>query len=646
MLSIWERSGPSFDWIRESSSCFWAIFEAGSPIALWPSSAPITRVTSTISASTAARPRRVLRLVGSVVGRVGIGSAAAPCSTTAVGQARASAPELSAVANRRARSVAKRLPRSDQAGASGRSRPRPLPHYDRRMPEEFCDVGRGVTLCYETFGDPDDTPILLVMGLATQMIAWHEDFCEQLAERGFYVVRFDNRDIGRSTHFDFRPPTRGPDAPPPLSDPSSTRSPTWLRTPPSCSASSEIAPAHVVGASMGGMIGQMLAAEHPERVRSLTSIMSTTGSRWHGQPAPSVYRYLLRPPPRDRDGYIERAAEIFGLVGSTGFAARRAVHPRARRPRLRPRLRRPRPAAASSARSSPRATAPGKLRRIKAPTLVIHGTVDKMIRPSGGRATAKAIPGARLMMIEGMGHDLPRGVWPQIIDAIAEHARAATAAAAAVAAALSGGRSRATMRVAATAAFMASRDRRVQHVPRRLAIQIDEPSPDQRRPPPASPGRGTRPRRRSPRARARGELLLQRHPVVRVVDVAGRIHLRRPEAPGPSAPRRRRLRVAQAHIGVAAGGALLIDLDEVGREAHRPAALRDPGRPRARPSPRRRSPPLIEVRRSAEKRPMPLQKVRTRELARRSAGSDSTRIRVRRTIQAPRPSKPASIRSA
>jgi len=301
------------------------------------------------------------------------------------------------------------------------------------MPEEFCDVGRGVTLCYETFGDPDDTPILLIMGLATQMIAWHEDFCEQLAERGFYVVRFDNRDIGLSTHFDFRPPTMGQ----------------MLRRRPrpeqySLSDMAEdaavltrelgIAPVHVVGASMGGMIGQMLAAEHPEVVRSLTSIMSTTGSRWHGQPAASVYRYLLRPPPRDRDGYIQRSAEIFGLVGSTGFE-RDEQYVRERAGRAFDRgfdVRAGGRQLGAIVASGDRTKALG---RIKAPTLVIHGSVDKMIRPSGGKATAKAIPGARLMMIEGMGHDLPRGVWPQIIDAVSEHARAADGASARAAAA-------------------------------------------------------------------------------------------------------------------------------------------------------------------------------------------------------------------
>ena len=294
------------------------------------------------------------------------------------------------------------------------------------MDERFCDVGRGVTLCYETFGDPDDTPIVLIMGLATQMIAWHEEFCEQLADRGFQVVRFDNRDIGRSTHFDFRPPTVlemvrrrvRPDQYS-LSDMAHDTA-ALLRE-------LGVAPAHVVGASMGGMIGQVLAAEHPEVVRSLVSIMSTTGSRWHGQPALSVYRYLLTPLPRDRDGYIQRSAEVFGLVGSTGFdrdeqyIRERAGRAYDRGYDVRAGGRQLGAIVASGDRTR-------MLRRIKAPTLVIHGTVDKMIRPSGGRATAKAIPGARLLMIEGMGHDLPRGAWPRLLDAISEHARAADGA--------------------------------------------------------------------------------------------------------------------------------------------------------------------------------------------------------------------------
>ena len=289
--------------------------------------------------------------------------------------------------------------------------------------ERFCDVGRGITLCYDTFGDPADPPILLVMGLATQMIAWHHDFCEQLADRGFQVVRFDNRDIGRSTHMGFPPPTTGqllrrrfrPEQYD-LSDMAEDARGLLREL--------ELEPAHVVGASMGGMIGQVLAAEHPESVRSLTSIMSSTGNRWTGQPAPSVYKYLLRRPPTDREGYIDRAAEIFGVVGSTGFPRdetyirERAAHSFDRGYDVR-----------AGGRQLAAITASGDRTRmlhgIRVPTLVIHGTVDKLIRPSGGRATARAIPGARLLMVEGMGHDLPRGAWPQLIDAIAGHAHGA-----------------------------------------------------------------------------------------------------------------------------------------------------------------------------------------------------------------------------
>jgi pimeloyl-ACP methyl ester carboxylesterase len=264
------------------------------------------------------------------------------------------------------------------------------------------------------------------MGLATQMIAWHEDFCGQLAERGFYVVRFDNRDIGRSTHFDFRPPTIGQmmrrrvgSDQYSLSD-MAADSAGLLRE-------LGISPAHVVGASMGGMIGQVLAAEHPDRVRSLTSLMSTTGSRWHGQPALSVYRYLLRPPPHDRDGYIDRAAAVFGLVGSTGFD-RDEQYIRERAGRAFDRGYDVRAGGRQLGAIIASGDRTRMLGEIKAPALVIHGSVDKMIRPSGGRATAKAIPGARLMMIDGMGHDLPRGAWPLLLDAISEHARAADGA--------------------------------------------------------------------------------------------------------------------------------------------------------------------------------------------------------------------------
>jgi pimeloyl-ACP methyl ester carboxylesterase len=294
------------------------------------------------------------------------------------------------------------------------------------MAESFCRVG-DVELCYETFGDPADPAMLLIMGLGTQMLGWEEELCEQLAARGFHVIRYDNRDIGRSTILDdFPVPTLGQ----------------IVRRDKDAAAYTlaELAAdgvglldhlgierAHLVGASMGGMIAQTIAARRPERVLSLVSIMSNTGSRLSGQPALSTYRLFLRPLPRDRDAYVRQAAELFAHIGSRGFerdeAAFReqlgAMHDRSHSP-------------GSASRQLAAILAAGnrtrELRNITAPTLVIHGTADRLIRPSGGRATARAIPGARLLTIEGMGHDLPRGAWPQIIDAIVENAaRAPTA---------------------------------------------------------------------------------------------------------------------------------------------------------------------------------------------------------------------------
>jgi pimeloyl-ACP methyl ester carboxylesterase len=186
----------------------------------------------------------------------------------------------------------------------------------------------------------------------------------------------------------------------------------------------ELGPAHVVGVSMGGMIAQTLAAEYPEWVRSLVSIMSTTGNRWRGQPAPGIYRFLLRRAPADRDAFIEHLSVLFRAISSPGFPhdeqgvrdIAALSYDRGHDP-------------AASGRQLGAIVASGDrtaaLGRIAVPTLVIHGTRDRMIRPSGGRATARAIPGARLMMVEGMGHDLPQGAWPLLIDAISAHAKAA-----------------------------------------------------------------------------------------------------------------------------------------------------------------------------------------------------------------------------
>jgi pimeloyl-ACP methyl ester carboxylesterase len=294
------------------------------------------------------------------------------------------------------------------------------------MAESFCRVGN-IDLCYETFGDPADPAMLLVMGLGTQMLGWNEDFCARLADRGFHVIRFDNRDIGRSTRLsDFRSPT--------LVQLLRRDKRAAAYTLAEMAADSVglldhlgIERAHVVGASMGGMIAQTLAARRPERVLSLVSIMSNTGSRWNGQPAARVYAKFLREVPPGRAAYVDQAAELFAVIGSPGFDRDEAelremlgaMYDRGHDPR-------------ASGRQLAAILASGdrtaELRTITAPTLVIHGTADRLVAPSGGRATSRAIPGARLMMIEGMGHDLPRGAWPQMIDAIVANASRARSA--------------------------------------------------------------------------------------------------------------------------------------------------------------------------------------------------------------------------
>ena len=288
------------------------------------------------------------------------------------------------------------------------------------MNEQFATVG-DLNLCYETFGDSGDPALLLIMGLATQMLGWNEDFCRQLADRGFFVIRFDNRDIGRSTRLDSVPPPK----PVELLTRRLKRVPYTLNDMADDAAglldALGIDRAHVVGASMGGMIAQSLAARRPERVRSLVSIMSTTGNRFRGQPALRVYPSFLARPPRTKEESVERIIRLFKIVGSPGFE-RDEAELRAMTAASWDRGHSP----AGPGRQIAAIIASGDrtpdVRRITAPTLVIHGTKDRLVRPSGGRATAKAIPGARLLMIDGMGHDLPPGAWPRILDAIAENA--------------------------------------------------------------------------------------------------------------------------------------------------------------------------------------------------------------------------------
>ncbi|HXE46634.1 MAG TPA: alpha/beta hydrolase [Conexibacter sp.] len=289
--------------------------------------------------------------------------------------------------------------------------------------ERLYDVGRGIQLCAETFGDRSNPSLLLIMGLGMQMVHWPLPLIAGLVERGLHVIRFDNRDRGRSTHTQLPPPSRtslltrrfGPEQ--------YTLQDMALDTAGLLDAL-ELDAVHVVGVSMGGMIAQTLAATRPQRVRSLVSVMSSTGSRRAGQPKPHVLPLLLKPAPRERDAFVAHQLAVFAAIGAPGevldtpegraFVA--GTHDRD--PDVRGTGRQLAAILASGDRT-------GALRGIVAPTLVIHGDRDPLITPSGGKATAKAIPGARLMIVPGMGHGLPERLWPQLIDAIGDHVAAA-----------------------------------------------------------------------------------------------------------------------------------------------------------------------------------------------------------------------------
>jgi pimeloyl-ACP methyl ester carboxylesterase len=285
--------------------------------------------------------------------------------------------------------------------------------------EQLLDVGRGIELCCETFGDPTDPPLVLVMGLGMQMVHWPLPLIAQLVERGLYVVRFDNRDRGRSTHIGIRPPTPSRLLTRRFGADQYTLEDMALDTVGLLDAL-KLESVHLVGVSMGGMIAQTVAATRPRRVRSLTSIMSTTGSRRAGQPKPHIYPQLLKPAPGERDGYVEHMLALLTAIGAPGDALDtpdiRAylADTYDRDPDVRGTGRQLAAILASGNRTR-------RLQAITAPTLVIHGEQDPLIAASGGRATAKAIPNATLMLIPQMGHGLPERLWPQLVDAVVEH---------------------------------------------------------------------------------------------------------------------------------------------------------------------------------------------------------------------------------
>jgi pimeloyl-ACP methyl ester carboxylesterase len=296
----------------------------------------------------------------------------------------------------------------------------PAPTRTHVTSEAIVEVGRGIELCYDELGDPDHPAIVLIAGLGQQKHTWPEDFAAGLAERGYRVIRFDNRDVGRSTHSRFPPPKplavlRGGN------DKRQYHLGDMARDTVGLLDALGIRSAHLVGVSMGGMIAQTVTAHFPGRVQTLTSIMSTTGAPRTGRPAPSTWwRMATAKPARNRDESIQGAVDIFRHIRSRGFPFDEAwVREKAgvawdRDPNP---AGMPRQLAAIFA-SGDRTR---EINQIDVPTLVIHGDRDRMVHPSGGAATARAIPAARLVTIAGMGHDLPVGAWDRLIDLIADH---------------------------------------------------------------------------------------------------------------------------------------------------------------------------------------------------------------------------------
>jgi pimeloyl-ACP methyl ester carboxylesterase len=278
----------------------------------------------------------------------------------------------------------------------------------------------GLEIAYETFGDPHGRPLVMIMGLGTQMLAWPDQMCADLADRGHFVVRFDNRDVGLSTHLrDVRAP-RVSDLllrrrPPPYTIDNMADDTVGLIT------ALGLGSAHVVGASMGGFIAQTVAVRHPRAVRSLTLIMTSTGSRRVGNPKPVLFSTLARGRVvADRQAAQARAVETFRIIGSRGYAFDEEF------------------LADVAGRSYDRAYDPGgyfrqlaaiaaqpdrskELRTVTAPALVIHGLHDPLVAPSGGLAAAKLLRHSRFVGFSGMGHDLPRALWPQFVDEISGH---------------------------------------------------------------------------------------------------------------------------------------------------------------------------------------------------------------------------------
>ncbi|MEE8400165.1 MAG: alpha/beta hydrolase [Desulfobacterales bacterium] len=287
-------------------------------------------------------------------------------------------------------------------------------------------TANGIQIEYDTFGEKTSPPLLLVMGLGAQMILWDEGFCEQLADKGLYVIRFDNRDIGLSTKFEdagvpnmmemMTDRAEGKEVTAPYSAEDMADDAVGLLD------ALGIEKAHICGASMGGMIIQTIGYRHPSKVLSLVSIMSTTGDPSLPQSTPEAMTALTTPAPSERDAYLDHSVKTQKVIGSPGFPFDEEEQ-RQKAARSFDRSFYPQGMARQMAAIMVQGNRRPELAAITAPTLVIHGADDPLVPVEGGKDTADAIPGAELLIIEGMGHSMPEGAWPQIVGAISEHTR-------------------------------------------------------------------------------------------------------------------------------------------------------------------------------------------------------------------------------
>jgi pimeloyl-ACP methyl ester carboxylesterase len=290
-------------------------------------------------------------------------------------------------------------------------------------------AANGIQIEYETFGNSSGRPLLLIIGLGVQMIHWDTDLCKDLAARGHYVIIFDNRDVGLSTKFGeagipnlpeiFGKILRGEKVKPPYTLDDMANDAVALLD------ALNIPKANICGMSMGGMIAQTIAIRNPERVLSLISIYSHTGNPELPQAKPEIIAFLTTPPPDERQAFIEHMLRVFKTISGPGFPPDEAwtrkimgeTYDRSFYPEG---VTRQLVAILTQGNRVP------ALSSVKVPALVIHGTSDPLVPVEGGKDTARAIPGAQLILIEGMGHDLPHGgAWPRIVEAIAKHTQKA-----------------------------------------------------------------------------------------------------------------------------------------------------------------------------------------------------------------------------